>query len=44
MDATIDRFFFICHSPKSKLGPPEDRSDIHVWTGAELGSTIMRLT
>jgi hypothetical protein len=45
MDATeqFERFFFICHSPEGKLSPPEDRSDIHVWTDAELGSTITRL-
>jgi hypothetical protein len=45
MDATeqFDRFFFICHSPKGTLSPPSDRPDIHVWTGPELGSTIMKL-
>ncbi|MCA1471257.1 hypothetical protein I6F09_25675 [Bradyrhizobium sp. IC3195] len=45
MDATeqFDRFFFICHSPKGALSAPDDRSDIHVWTGRELCSTIMRL-
>lgn len=45
MDATeeFDRFFFICHSPKGKLTPPDDRPDIHVWTGTELGSIIVRL-
>ncbi|OPY94244.1 hypothetical protein A5906_14935 [Bradyrhizobium sacchari] len=44
MDATeqFDRFFFICHSPKRAL-TPDDRADVHVWTGRELGSTIMRL-
>jgi hypothetical protein len=39
----FDRFFFICHSPKGTLSAPEDRPDIHVWTGPELGTTIMRL-
>ncbi|WP_187436136.1 hypothetical protein [Bradyrhizobium hipponense] len=45
MDATaqFDRFFFIGHSPKGALSAPDDRSDIHVWTGRELGSAIMRL-
>jgi hypothetical protein len=45
MDATeqFDRFFFICHSPKGMLNPPDDRPDVHVWTGRELGSTVMRL-
>lgn len=45
MDATeqYDRFFFICHSPNGRLNPPDDRSDIHVWTAGELGSTVMRL-
>ncbi|RXH41895.1 hypothetical protein [Bradyrhizobium zhanjiangense] len=39
----FDRFFFICHSPKGALSAPDDRADIHVWTGRELGATIMRL-
>lgn len=45
MDATeqFERFFFICHSPNGPLSAPDDRADIHVWTGGELGSTIMRL-
>jgi hypothetical protein len=45
LDATeqYDRFFFICHSPKGSLNPPDERPDIHVWTGPELGSTIVRL-
>ncbi|MCK1454653.1 MULTISPECIES: hypothetical protein [unclassified Bradyrhizobium] len=45
MDATeqFDRFFFICHSPKGALSAPDDRADVHVWSGRELGSPIMRL-
>jgi hypothetical protein len=45
MDATeqFDRFFFICRSPKGSLNAPADRVDVHVWTGAELGSTVMKL-
>lgn len=39
----FDRFFFICHSPKGKLAPPEDRPDIHVWTGKELAATVLRV-
>ncbi|MDA9499478.1 hypothetical protein XI05_18820 [Bradyrhizobium sp. CCBAU 11357] len=37
MDATeqFDRFFFICPSPSGALSAPDDRSDIHVWTGRE---------
>jgi hypothetical protein len=38
----FDRFFFICHTPKGKLMPPADRSDIHVWTGRELAAAVLR--
>jgi hypothetical protein len=40
---TFARFFFICHSPNGTITAPQDRGDIHVWTGPELASTVMRL-
>jgi hypothetical protein len=45
VDATqrFDRFFFICHSPKGTLKTPVDRTDIQVWTGQELASTVVKL-
>lgn len=44
MDAEqFDRFFFICRSLKGLLSAPHDRADVHVWTGRELGSIIIRL-
>lgn len=45
VDATqrFDRFFFICHSPKGALKTPVDRTDIQVWTGQELASTVVKL-
>jgi hypothetical protein len=39
----FDRFFFVCHSPEGDLVAPSDRSDVHLWTGRELASTILRL-
>ncbi|MCA1528761.1 hypothetical protein [Bradyrhizobium yuanmingense] len=38
----FDRYFFNRHSPKGALSAPDDRSGIHVWTGRELGATIMQ--
>jgi hypothetical protein len=39
----FDRFFFVCHSPEGELAAPPGRNDIHVWTGRELASTVLRL-
>jgi hypothetical protein len=39
----FDRFFFVCHSPEGELTAPSGRSDIHVWAGRELASTVLRL-
>jgi hypothetical protein len=39
----FDRFFFICHSPEGDLVAPSDRANVHLWTGRELASTILRL-
>jgi hypothetical protein len=39
----FDRFFFICHSPEELIVSPSDRPDVHVWTGRELASTVLRL-
>jgi hypothetical protein len=38
-----DRFFFVCHSPKGHLLPPDGRPDIHVWTGERLANTVLRV-
>ncbi|MFK4385500.1 hypothetical protein ABIA40_004908 [Bradyrhizobium sp. USDA 223] len=47
LDASIRRMdvteqFASCHSPKGALCAPDGRPDICVWTGRELGSTVMR--
>ncbi len=39
----FDRFFFVCHSPEGELMAPAGRNDVHVWTGRELASTVLRL-
>ena len=39
----FDRFFFVCHSPEGELASPIGRNDVHVWTGRELASTVLRL-
>jgi hypothetical protein len=39
----FDRFFFVCHSPEGELTAPSGRSDIHVWAGRDLASTVLRL-
>ena len=40
---SFDRLFFICHSPIGPLKPPDDRSNVHIWTGRELAVTVLRL-
>ena len=42
-NGTFARSFFVCHSPKGRLEPPVDRSDVHVWCGAEIAATALRL-
>lgn len=39
----FDRFFFVCHTPEGELTAPAGRNDVHVWTGRELASTVLRL-
>jgi hypothetical protein len=43
MTKRFDRFFFVCHSPKGQLLIPEDRPDIHVWTGRNLAETVLKV-
>lgn len=38
-----DRSFFVCHSPKGHLAVPPDRSDVHVWSGDQLATTVFKL-
>jgi hypothetical protein len=39
---TYDRLFFACHSPTGKLAAPDERDDIHVWSGERLAETAWR--
>jgi len=40
---TFDRLFFICHSPTGSLAAPDDRRDVHVWSGIGLARIALRL-
>jgi|ERR1700730_16481575 len=40
---SFHRLFFICHSPKGQLKSPDDRRNVHIWTGCELAATVLRL-
>lgn len=39
---TYDRLFFACHSPNGKLAAPNERDDVHVWSGERLAETALR--
>jgi hypothetical protein len=40
---SFNRFFFICHTHKDSLAVPDDREDVHLWSGAKLAETVMRV-
>ncbi len=34
-DGSCERFYFVCHTPRSALSVPEERG-LHLWAGAAL--------
>jgi hypothetical protein len=40
-DGSYDRMFFLRHSPKGELSPPED-TRIAVWTGPRLAELVVK--
>jgi hypothetical protein len=39
----FDRIFFVCHSPSGALAVPDDREDVHLWSGRELAATVLKV-
>ena len=33
--------FFVCHSPKGLLRPPDGDEDFHLWAGSELAAQVI---
>jgi hypothetical protein len=39
----FNRRFFVCHTPITDLAVPEDREDVHLWSGIKLAEQVVRL-
>jgi hypothetical protein len=40
---SFNRLFFVCHTHKQDLVIPDDRDDVHLWSGTKLAEIVIRL-